>query len=123
MRHLCPALAPTLINTYRHPAPLYVGGECILSREGTTQGDPLAMHMYAIGMMPLIRLAGGIGALQQWYADDASAIGRLARLREWWGVLEEFGPRYGYFRNSTKSMLVVKDAHLAVCWDKCIHHL
>ena len=113
VRHLCPALAPILINTYRHPAPLYVGGECILSREGTTQGDPLAMHMYAIGMMPLIRLAGGTGALQQWYADDASAIGRLDRLREWWGVLEEFGPRYGYFLNATKSMLVVKEAHLA----------
>ena len=43
VRHLCPALAPILINTYRHPAPLYVGGECILSREGTTQGDPLAL--------------------------------------------------------------------------------
>jgi hypothetical protein len=52
---LCPAIAPVLINTYRKPSKLFIDGEYILSQEGTTQGDPLAMAMYAIATMPLIR--------------------------------------------------------------------
>ena len=47
VRHLCPPLATVLINTYSAPACLYVDGDCNLSEEGTTQGDPLAMYMYA----------------------------------------------------------------------------
>ena len=39
---ICPSLAPALINTYRNPSRLFVGGQCLLSKEGTTQGDPLA---------------------------------------------------------------------------------
>ena len=39
--------------------------------EGTTQGDPLAMVMYAIGIIPLIQRVN-IEARQIWYADDAS---------------------------------------------------
>ena len=45
----CPSLATVLINTYRENIDLYIGGETILSEEGTTQGDPLAMVMYTIG--------------------------------------------------------------------------
>ena len=52
---LCPALSTILKNTYSISAQLFVGGEVILSEEGTTQGDPLAMPMYAIGVVPLIR--------------------------------------------------------------------
>lgn len=51
--NVCPALAPILINTYREPVPY---GETLLSTEGTTQGDPLGMAMYAIGIQPLIKL-------------------------------------------------------------------
>ena len=47
VQRLCPELAPALINTYWSPAQLYVGGEVIMSSEGTTQGDPLAMPLYA----------------------------------------------------------------------------
>ena len=42
--HLCPSVAIVLINTYRVATNLYTDGETILSQEGTTQGDPLAMH-------------------------------------------------------------------------------
>ena len=55
IQQLCPPLACVLINTYRSPASLFVSGDTILSEEGTTQGDPLAMPMYAIAMIPLIR--------------------------------------------------------------------
>ena len=33
-------LAPVLINTYRSEAKLFIGGEHILSQEGTIQGGP-----------------------------------------------------------------------------------
>lgn len=69
---ICPALAPVLINTYRLPPSLYVDGECIKSFEGTTQGDPLGLAMYAIGTSPLIKSLCGL-AEQVWYADDSSA--------------------------------------------------
>ena len=45
---ICPALSHILINTYRNNSQLFVNGQCILSKEGTTQGDPLAMAMYRI---------------------------------------------------------------------------
>ena len=41
IQRLCPSLATALINTYRAPSELYVHGDVLLSREGTTQGDPL----------------------------------------------------------------------------------
>ena len=36
IQHTSPSLAPTVINTYREPARLFVDGECIMSCEGTT---------------------------------------------------------------------------------------
>ena len=43
---LCPAFSCILINTYHNDAKLFVGGETLLSQEGTTQGDSLTMAMY-----------------------------------------------------------------------------
>ena len=54
VKNVCPSLATILINTYRSKSELFINGETILSREGTTQGDPLAMAMYAISTIPLI---------------------------------------------------------------------
>ena len=54
-RTVCPSLAPSIINTYRIPSNLYVGGESIVSAEGTTQGDPLGLAIYAFGSQPLIQ--------------------------------------------------------------------
>ena len=49
------SLCPPLVNTYRNNAPLFIDGEVTPSQEGTTQGDPLAMCIYAIATIPLIR--------------------------------------------------------------------
>ena len=43
MQVLCPPLSKIIINTYRVNIPLSIDGCNILSSEGTTQGDPLAM--------------------------------------------------------------------------------
>ena len=46
IRVICPIIAVYAINTYRHSAPLFItGGREIISAEGTTQGDPLAMGL------------------------------------------------------------------------------
>jgi len=99
VQHLCPAFATVAINTYRQPAQLFVGGETILSCEGTTQGDPLAMPLYAIGILPLLQSVTTEGAIQEWYADDSAAGGKVSKLRQWWDRLSEKGPFYGYFPN------------------------
>ena len=51
---LSPPLATVLIDTYRDDVQLYIECETLLSREGTMQSDPLAIAMYAIGILPLI---------------------------------------------------------------------
>ena len=47
IRWFCPSISTVLTNVYRDPAQLFVGGETLLSMEGTTQGDPLAMACMA----------------------------------------------------------------------------
>ena len=84
---LCPSFARILINSYRKDSKLYIDGSYILSQEGTTQGDPLAMPMYALGTVPLIQQLADFKVSQMWYADDASAGGSLQSLRSWWDHL------------------------------------
>ena len=69
---ICPPLVFTLANVYRKSSSLYIDSEHILSEEGTTQGDPLAIAMYALSTVPLINRLEGLAA-QMWFADDAAA--------------------------------------------------
>ena len=50
---------------------MYIDRECIISSEGTTQGDPVAMAMYALATVPLINRLHHL-VHQIWYADDAT---------------------------------------------------
>ena len=104
---VCLAMAPVLFNTYRNSSWLFVDAQCMLSQEGTTQDDPLAMAMYAIATQPLIHRLHGI-AKQVWYADDPAAGSNLEGLRRWWDMLEGIGPNYDYFPNESKTFIVVK---------------
>ena len=104
----CPAIHPALVNAYRKPLCLLVGGQCLLSQEGTTQGDPLAMAMYSLATLPLIRSISDADSRQVWYADAAANGGKLVAVRRWWDQLAEFGPKYGYLPNGCKSWLIVK---------------
>jgi len=66
IRRLCPSIATALINTYRDSTDLFVDGSSLLSQEGTTQGDPLAMPLYGLATIPLFRKLPGMQ--QVWYA-------------------------------------------------------
>ena len=112
IQHLCPSLSKVLINTYREDVQLFIDGETLLSQEGTTQGDPLAMAMYAIAITPLIDHLEDESVKQIWYADDATACGKISNLRTWWDQITNKGPDYGYFPNATKTWLVVKEEKL-----------
>ena len=101
-----------LINTYREKAQLFIDGETLLSQEGTTQGDPLAMAMYAIAVTPLIKDLEDKSVKQVWYADDATACGKISNLKTWWDEITKKGLEYGYFPNAAKTWLVVKEEKL-----------
>ena len=111
IQYICPAFSSILINIYRFPAPLYVDGDVIYSNEGTTQGDPLAMPFYALSTIPLIRKLPD-NVVHAWYADDASACGKISHLRLWWDQISSLGPPFGYFPNASKTWLVVKEQYL-----------
>ena len=111
IRRLCPPIATILVNTYRAPTELFVDNDLILSQEGTTQGDALAMAMYGLATIPLIRKLDS-PCKQVWYTDDSAAFGSLEQLRSWWDRLTTEGPRFGYFANSSKTWLITKDQYL-----------
>ena len=74
------------INAYREPARLFIaGGKELRSVEGTTQGDPLAMSLYAVSLQPLITRLGVLSRAKQcWFADDATGAGSVEELKKWW---------------------------------------
>ena len=85
------------------PTQLCAGHE-ILSQEGTTQGCPLAMAMYALALVPLLgRLR--TTCKQAWFADDGTGGGSLKELKGWWEAIAEHGPDYGYFPKAAKTIL------------------
>ena len=101
-------------NCYQSPIRLFVsgarGGE-VLSKEETTQGDQLVMAMFSSSMVPLItRLMEVVEAtFQVWFADDATGVGILVNLKQWWSSISTIGSLFGYHPNAAKTCLVVCD--------------
>ena len=93
---LCPALHHALANLYKHPSNLYVNNTVLTFTEGTTQGDPLAMAMYGIGIIPLIELLQKPNVTQKWYAVDGSTAGDLKSLRPILDNLDVHRKTFGY---------------------------
>ena len=86
IRHLWPSGARFVFNCYKHWSLLIMRGEdgaitILHSKEGVTQGDPLAMVVYGVGMLPLTHsLRRQTEELMQlWYADDAAAGGKFEK--------------------------------------------
>ena len=46
-----------------------------------------------------------------WYADYASAGGKIDMLWEWWKSLCSIGPRFGYYPNASKTWLITKEKY------------
>ena len=110
-------MALYVINTYRSPSRLFIcGGGEILSREGTTQGDPLAMPWYALNTSIMIQNLRDHCPLvkQVWLADDSAGGGSIVQLYNWYRKLSKEGQKFGYLLNGRKSWLIVKSDVLAV---------
>ena len=71
--------------------------------EGTTQGDPAAMVIYAIAVIPLIlmlveiRMQDNNHMKTAAYADDLTVVGPIDQIRIWWNMLCRLVPKFGYF--------------------------
>ena len=92
IHYLCPPFAVILTNTYREDVQLFINGETLHSCERTTQGDPLAMAMYAIGILPIVHQLQSNNTKQTWFA---TAGGCVDNLHHWWSKLCGVGPSFG----------------------------
>ena len=79
-------------------------------KEGVTQGEPLAMIVYGIGILPLIKnLKRKIpDVTQPWYSDNAKDLGTFARLATYFDLLTCQGPGRGYYPEQSNSVLIVR---------------
>ena len=80
-----------------------------------TQGEPLAMIAYGIGVLSLIRelMNAHPQITQPWYADDAGAGGTFQKVHAHFRDLQAQGPARGYYPEPTKSILVVAPGNVA----------
>ena len=120
VRQVCPPFSQFLNNCYQSKTRLFISGskEFIWSEEGATQGDPVAMDMYAVATSPLVnRLANSLDSstLQAWFADDSAACGKLQTIKSWWDQICHLGPAYGYYPNASKTVLIVKGLENLPC--------
>ena len=68
------------------------------------------MAMYAISILPLLETKSKAKIIA--FADDFGGVGTIEFLREWWDSITELGPYIGYYPNSSKNTLVVKERYL-----------
>ena len=73
------------------------------------RGDTPAMSFYAISLQLLItHLSGCSNVKLYWFADDATGVGLVEELKEWWDVLNDVGTAIGYLPNAKKCWLITK---------------
>jgi len=64
-----PPLVPSFLLK-QNLSPKNIAGSDIISDEGTMQGDPLAMAIYAIGILPIIQRLSIENIKQSCYVPD-----------------------------------------------------
>ena len=112
---ICPSIARFVKNCYSVNSRLFIiGGGEVQSVEGTTQGDPAAMVIYATGIAPLIlmlveiRMQDNNHTKTAAYADDLTVAGPIVQIRIWWNTLCRLGVKYG-FPEGSKSWIIVRE--------------
>ena len=103
--HLVPIISTENYSYVRTCFCGLLGGGEVLSKEGTTQGDPLGMAMFSLSMVPLITklMEKAEATFQVWFADDAIGVGTLVNLKQWWSSISTIGPLFGYHPNAAKT--------------------
>ena len=97
--HLWPTGAHFLLNYYFHWSSIFFlrnrngTASFMHSKEGVTQGDPLEMIVYRIGILPLINnLRWEIPDFTHtWYAGNTRALGTFARIGTYFNSLTRQG--------------------------------
>ena len=113
---ICPSIARYVKNRYPVKSRLFIisSGE-IQSMEGSTHGDPAAMVIYAISIIPLIlmlveiRMQDNNHTKTAVYADDLRVVGPIDQIRILWNTLCRLGPKFGYFPEGSKSWIIVRE--------------
>lgn len=112
--HRWPSGSRFAFNCYRHSAQLVLqqtsGIPRILqSQEGVTQGDPLSMILYGIGLLPLLEsLHDHVPELvQPWYENDLAISGKCLRIARALDFLMEHDSARGYYLEPAKSVLIM----------------
>ena len=84
MKFLCPLVSTYISNCYVAPASLFIfGGDEILSKEATTQGDPTSLGAYALGILPMVHslldfvLTNNLQTREVAFVDDITVAGKL----------------------------------------------
>ena len=114
---VCPEIATYVYNCYATSAHLFIfGGSELKSEEGTTQGDPIAMAVYALATIPLLLMVleitaqyPDISVKMVGYADDFTAGGTVTSIKKCWDTLCKLGPKFGYHPKPSKTWLIVKN--------------
>ena len=115
---LCPEIATYINNCYIKPSRLFItGGKEISSNERTTQGAPIAMGVYALGLIPLLTsiISNNTGNLiHVAFVDDLTGVGKIHELIEWWKNALHYGPYLGYYVNESKPWLIMKEEYIQI---------
>ena len=95
----CPKISNFVVNFYTLPSGLFLRGKVELkSKEGTTQGSPIAIDLYALG----------ITALESMHHSSSNPFYNAAFVDNFTGCeICRFGPFVGYYVNPTKKWLIV----------------
>ena len=111
-------IATYINNYYMKPSRLFItGGKEISSNERTTQGEPIALGMYTLGLMPLLTsiISNNTGNLiHVVFADNLTGVGKIHELIEWWKNVLHYGPYLGHYVKGSKSWLIMNEGYTEI---------
>jgi len=114
VRENFPSLAPFVEWCYSRPSKLFVPSvgsgeaECIMSVNGTQQGDPLGPFLFSIALQSLIMLISKKYpnlSLNVWYMDDGTIAGSKNDISGVIDLILQLGPSLGLKLNLKKSVI------------------